>query len=199
MIKSLLNWVFQDKKMIEEWNEKFPNKCIVCSYHSYGYANGITSDPLPPIVIVATNIWSLRVKTKKNWIPPRCLGWPPNQMLGSWREKSMPSKNSTESPNKNPPGKNNSGIRPTTAGRYSYRVAGIETNPPMNMKKYCRKCGMILTRSQKVFEYDSDTGKPIIYLYWKCPNKRGWWNITHCQYRTDSDGNYRSSFYITLP
>jgi hypothetical protein len=35
-------------EMIEDFEEHFPNKCLICSYQRYGYANGMTNDPNPP-------------------------------------------------------------------------------------------------------------------------------------------------------
>jgi len=42
--------MFQDenKKVIQDWETNFPNKCIVCSYHRYGYEHGMTADEQPP-------------------------------------------------------------------------------------------------------------------------------------------------------
>jgi len=48
MIITLLNWMFPERQMIEEWNEKFPNQCLICGFQAYGYANGMTSDLTPP-------------------------------------------------------------------------------------------------------------------------------------------------------
>ena len=50
MIKSIIHWLFcnGNENMIKEWNEQFPGKCIVCSYHAFGYREGLTEDATPP-------------------------------------------------------------------------------------------------------------------------------------------------------
>ena len=50
MIASLLGWLFEkdNKQMVEDWTKQFPDRCMICSYQAYGYANGITSDSTPP-------------------------------------------------------------------------------------------------------------------------------------------------------
>lgn len=47
MLKSFINWLFTTEDMAKEFEEKFPNKCMICSYHRFGYAQGYTDDPMP--------------------------------------------------------------------------------------------------------------------------------------------------------
>jgi len=48
MINNLLGMAKGNQEFLKEWNSKFPGKCIVCSYHKFGYNEGMTSDPIPP-------------------------------------------------------------------------------------------------------------------------------------------------------
>jgi len=50
MINNIITWLFQkdNEKVIKEWKKKFPRKCIICSYHKFGYEHGMTLDPNPP-------------------------------------------------------------------------------------------------------------------------------------------------------
>ncbi len=35
-------------KMLQEFKEHFPNKCIICGFQRYGYYEGHTNTPIPP-------------------------------------------------------------------------------------------------------------------------------------------------------
>lgn len=38
----------QAKRMVAEFRERFPGRCIICSYHRYGVQNGYTAGPPDP-------------------------------------------------------------------------------------------------------------------------------------------------------
>lgn len=38
----------QAKQMVAEFQELFPGRCMICSYHRYGVENGFTVKPLEP-------------------------------------------------------------------------------------------------------------------------------------------------------
>jgi len=48
MINNLIFWSTKNEKIIKKWKKKFPRKCFSCSYHKFGYENGMTLDPIPP-------------------------------------------------------------------------------------------------------------------------------------------------------
>lgn len=38
-----LGWLFGAKKMVKDFEEKFPGKCMICSYHRFGVSHGYVS------------------------------------------------------------------------------------------------------------------------------------------------------------
>ena len=50
ILKSVLKWIFgpSTDEIVAEFRQRFPGKCLICSFHAFGYANGHTSDPVPP-------------------------------------------------------------------------------------------------------------------------------------------------------
>ena len=48
LLERFWNWVCGTNHMIQDFEKDFPDKCIICSYQRYGYANGMTDDPNPP-------------------------------------------------------------------------------------------------------------------------------------------------------
>lgn len=47
--KRFIDWFTGTSDMVKEFEEHFPEKCIICSYHRFGYAQGYTDDPQPPL------------------------------------------------------------------------------------------------------------------------------------------------------
>lgn len=35
------------ERMVEEFAERFPGRCMICAYHQYGLREGFTSEPEP--------------------------------------------------------------------------------------------------------------------------------------------------------
>lgn len=48
-------WLLHDRhtgqtwaeEVVREFRENFPGRCLICSYHHYGYVNGHTNEPKP--------------------------------------------------------------------------------------------------------------------------------------------------------
>lgn len=34
--------------LCERFASRFPGRCLICSFHNYGFQNGMTNEPLPP-------------------------------------------------------------------------------------------------------------------------------------------------------
>jgi len=34
-------------EMIQRFEDEFPGRCVICSYHKYGVTHGLTSGPVP--------------------------------------------------------------------------------------------------------------------------------------------------------
>jgi hypothetical protein len=48
--KSFTRWLFGFTDLdLADYERRFPGRCMICSFHAYGYANGFTDDPHPPV------------------------------------------------------------------------------------------------------------------------------------------------------
>lgn len=50
IIKSIIGFLRDPlgvEKMVAEFREKFPGKCMICANHRYGLSNGYASEPNP--------------------------------------------------------------------------------------------------------------------------------------------------------
>ena len=47
--KKITGWLFGfTQAELEDYKRRFPRCCMICSFHAWGYSQGMTDDPTPP-------------------------------------------------------------------------------------------------------------------------------------------------------
>jgi hypothetical protein len=49
LLRRILRGLDPAPDWVDEFHSKFPGRCMICSFHAWGYGNGMTNEPLPPV------------------------------------------------------------------------------------------------------------------------------------------------------
>jgi len=47
-VKCFFSDPFGTKRMLDDFMERFPGRCPICSFHRYGFQEGHEKNPIPP-------------------------------------------------------------------------------------------------------------------------------------------------------
>lgn len=67
---ALIGWSHENNRrrefFVEQFRQQFPGRCMICSYHRYGYDHGFEQSPTPPAHRCIERLAALRPRERKH-------------------------------------------------------------------------------------------------------------------------------------